>query len=185
MSGIEFGVDVNADADARTDGALVDVLAKLHLGVGKLNDTLDRAQLIEQRRLESLPRWVPLQQMSSGTRTTDVIDFGGPQPGRRWAVRLLVALASPLAANAAQVTWYVGQKMPGPAAGQLPLSLARWQFPSVPGLQSFTSDVIMVSSSEHLLAGLVGIATNADITLTIAVNDQPAFGAVAAYAALD
>lgn len=185
MSGIEFGVEANADADAGTDGALLDVMGKIHLGLGKLNSALDKQALREQQRLESLPRFLPLQRMSSGTRVTDIVDFGGPQPGRRWAVRMLATFASPLAANAVQTTWYVGQVMPGPGVGMLPATLARWQFPSAPFFQNFTSDVIMINSNEHLIAGLTGIATNADLSLLASINDQPAFGAAAAYAALD
>jgi hypothetical protein len=90
-----------------------------------------------------------------------------------------------LATNATVVTWYVGQIMPGPAPGVLPITLHRWQFASIPGFQTFGNSVISVNQGEHLIAGLTGIAANADIALNASIEDQPAFGAQAAYAILE
>jgi hypothetical protein len=151
-----------------------DLFANFHLAITDLTKEIRKANRSEQRRLASLPNYVALSKMSSpGAATTDFQDLGSPQPGRCWIVRLLVAIASPDAANAAKVTWYVGNIMPGPAAGQLPITMARWQFPSVPGFQNFTSDVFKVFPQEHLIAGLTGIPASSNIALTACVNDQP------------
>jgi hypothetical protein len=153
---------------------ILDLFARFDLSINSLAREVKKANQLEQQRLASLPNYIALSRMSSpGAAVTDVKDFDGPQPGRYWVVRLLTAIASPDAANAAKVTWYVGQSMPGPAAGQLPSTMARWQFPSVPSFQSFTSDVIKVFPGERVLAGLTGIPASSNIALSIAVNEQP------------
>lgn len=163
-----------------------DLFAKFGLAIGKLTDELVEHRRMEQRRLARLPIYVPLSRMSTpGVAVTDIQDFQGPQPGRMWVVRLLAALASPIAANAAVVTWYVGQIMPGPAAGMLPSTMAVWQFPSVPGFQNFTSDVIKVLPGEHLIAGLTGVPASSLIALKAAINDQPMFSQAGAVAAIE
>lgn len=161
----------------------LDLFAKFHLAITGLTDEMVKARLREQRRLAALPVYIRLSRMSSpGAAVTDIQDFGGPQPGRKWNVRLLVARASPGAANAAVVDWYVGQVMPGPAAGQLPSTMSVWQFASVPGFQNFTSNVIEILPGEHLIAGLTNIPASSNIALTVAVNDQPIWAQTAVVA---
>lgn len=170
-----MGIDVDADVDAASPG-LFDLFAKFNLSIDRLSDQIAKQNATEQARLAKMPIYIALSKMSSpGAAVTDIQDFGGPQPGRVWVVRLLSALASPLAANAAVVTWYVGQSMPGPAAGMLPSTMGVWQFGSVPNFQNFTSDVIKVLPSEHLIAGLTGIPASSNIALKVAINDQPLF----------
>lgn len=271
------------------DGGL-NLFAKFKLSIDTLTSAIEKNTLktirAEQFRLAQLPNYIPLARMSSvGAGTTDIQDFGGPQPGRVWVVRLLAAFGSPLSApvtpvynsasatfgaglanslalpvsfesitgfsvnfqggaapvsgqiavtnvvggslfylvtvpttglnfqinypnplpstgvapvvnvpamaagpysitvygtysNAtagAVVTWYSGQVMPGPAAGQLPSTMARWQFANLPGTQNFTSDVFKVMPGEHLIAGLTGIPINTNNALIAAVNDQPLY----------
>jgi hypothetical protein len=161
----------------------LDLFAKFHLSIGNLTKAINQANRLEQQRLATLPVNYPFSKMSSpGAATTDLQDFGGPTPGRQWVIRLLTAFASPLAANAAVVTWYVGQVVPGPAAGMLPATMARWQFASVPAFQNFTTDIIKVQVGEHLIAGLTGIPASSNIGLTAIVNDYPLFGQAAAVA---
>jgi hypothetical protein len=137
-----------------------------------------RQRNAELWRRANLPVYIRQSKMSSpGAAVTDIIDFDGPRPGRQWIVRLLTAFAQPLAANAAIVTWYVGQNIVGPAAGMLPSTMAVWQFPSVPTFQSFTSDIITIMSGEHLLAGLTGIPASSNIALSIGIHDQPLYSA--------
>src|SRR6267378_4296808 len=112
-------------------GAWLSLFADLNVSVQSLGRAIAQQNKLEQNRLAHLPINISLDRMSQpGAAVTDIQDFGGPQPGREWVVRLFIALASPLAANAAVVTWYVGQVMPGPAAGMLPASMAVWQFSS-------------------------------------------------------
>jgi hypothetical protein len=167
----------DVDEDTNTEEGLWSLFAKLSLSIDTLADKVNKANLLEQKRYSSLPVNMPFSQMSNpGAATTDIKDFDGPKPGREWIVRLLSAMASPIAANAAVVTWYVGQNMPGPATGQLPSTMAVWQFPSVPGFQTFTSDIIKVRAGERLLAGLTTVPASSFIALKVIVNDQPSFG---------
>lgn len=153
---------------------LFDFFVKLGVSLDTLSERIDRQNQLEQQRLKALPVSVNFDRLSTPAGTTDLQDFDGPQPGREWHIRLLSAIAVPLAANASVVTWYVGQRMPGPAAGMLPASLAVWQFASVPAFQNFTSDVIVVRNGERLIAGLTGVPASSAISLGVAVNDQPA-----------
>jgi hypothetical protein len=67
--------------------------------------------------------------------------------------------------------------MPGDAAGQLPINMKRWEFSSLPGQTSFTSNVITIRNGERLIAGLTGIPASARITLNVIINDEPAWAA--------
>lgn len=153
------------------------LFAKLGLAIESLAEQVKKANDNEQRRLNALPINYPQQRMSNPAGTTDIVDFGGPQPGRFWIVRLLTAFASPVAANAAVVSWYVGQVMPGDAAGQLPLNMKRWEFPSLPGQVSFTSNVVTIRNGEKLIAGLTAVPASSRIYLNATVNDEPAWAA--------
>src|SRR4029077_12344124 len=165
-------------------GALFKLFADFNITLRSLDQTIKSEHRSQQQRLAALPDSYSASKLSTpGAATTDVQDFGGPPPGREWVLRLLSAVASPLAANAAVVTWYVGQVMPGPAAGQLPATMAKWQFASVPAFQTFTSTVIKVKWGEHLVAGLTGVPASSVIALGFTADDQPAFaqrGVVAA-----
>src|SRR5882724_2955568 len=169
--------DISDDVETRDpDSPGFDAFAKFGLAINSLTDELKLQRRMEQNRLAQLPNYIALARMSSpGANVTDIVDFLGPQPGRVWVVRLLLALASPLGANAAVVTWYVGQIMPGPAAGQLPSTMGVWQFASVSNYQNFTSDVIKVYPGEHLIAGLTGVPAASNIALKAAINDQPLY----------
>jgi hypothetical protein len=182
---LDFSVSADADASAGRDNALLDLVGKLHIGINSLSKQLERF-LTEQMRLNQQPRNVPLEILSQpGAATFDIKDFGGPQPGREWVVRNLSAVASPLAANAALVTWYVGQVMPGPGNGMLPPTMARWQFASVPAFQAFGGNTITIRNGQHLIAGLTGVPASSSIALVATINDQSAFGAAAVYSLLD
>lgn len=183
MGGIDIGLDVDGNAGVDKDSAILDLLGKLHIGINDMAAEQAKANRLEQRRLASLPDHFSTSRVSQpGAAVFDVVDFGGPVPGRQWIVRLLSAVAIPLAANAALVTWYVGQIVPTGTPGQLPGTMARWQFTSVPAFQSFTSDVIKLNSGEHLIAGLTAVPAASVIALNISVNDQPAFAATKAIA---
>lgn len=153
------------------------LFAKLGIAIESLTQQLSKADQREQRRLEALPRNIPFQRLSAPAGTTDIVDFGGPQPGRIWQVRLLSAFADPVAANAATVSWYIGQIMPGNAAGQLPLSMKRWEFTSLPGEQTFNSTALPVRNGERLIAGLTAVPASSRIFLSGTVDDQPIWAA--------
>lgn len=153
------------------------LFAKFGLAIESLADGIQKINEREQRRLAGLPINYPFQRLSAPAIATDFQDFGGPQPGRVWVVRLLSGFASPIAANAAVVSWYVGQIMPGDAAGQLPLTMKRWEFGALPAAEKFTSDVLVVRNTEKLIAGLTGVPASSRIVLNAVVNDQPAWAA--------
>lgn len=170
--------DVTNDQD---DNGMFNLFAKLNVSLDRMSDKMDRQARADQQRLASLPNYLPIARQSNPSGATDIQDFGGPQPGRQWVVRLFAAFASPLAANASVVTLYVGQNMGGPGAGMLPASMARWQFASVPGLKDF-SDQIKVLPGEHVVVGLTGVPASSAIMLNVVINDQPLYAASYAVA---
>lgn len=176
----QLDVGVNADADAGADGIFLSLLGKINVGIQSLVQKQSAADRREQAALERIPMVYPLTQVvQPGAAVFTVADFGGPPAGRQWSVQMLMALASPLGSNASVVTWYVGQNMPGPANGQLPISMARWQFPSIPANEDF-SKTILVLPNEHLLAGLTNIPASSTLVLTAIIADMPYPGPVTA-----
>lgn len=171
-----FNIDVDAgadaDADADSQSGLLSVFAKLTASVNSLQSTMDKQFRREQWLLEHVPVTIPVLVQSLSTAATEIVDLGGPQPGREWVVRMIGAFTQTLSPNAALVTWYVGQRAPVVAAGILPANWIRWQFPSVPGFQNFTSDVIHIKNGEHLVVGLTGIAGNTPILIRADINDE-------------
>jgi hypothetical protein len=143
----------------------------------RLNDHYDAQQ---QRARAALPRNLPLIQQSTSATTVDLLDFGGPQAGRQWEIRLLGVVSATSAGFVAMAatftTWYVGQKMTGNAPGILPIAQARWQFPTVPAFNDFSGDSLKVLPNEHLLAGLTGIpAAPTQIMCIAVINDLPLY----------
>lgn len=169
--------ELDTDTDTDSPGSLFDVFAKVHIAIDGLTEAVKKQQLTEQRRLAMLPNYVSFNRMSNPAGATDVVVFGGPQPGRQWVVRLLSAVAVPLAANVALVTWYVGQNMPGPGPGMLPASMAKWQFVAVPEFKNFTGTVIKVMPGENLIAGLTAVPAASFISLSAAIEDSPLYDA--------
>lgn len=165
--------------------------ARLVMALESAADNLDgfvKAWRKEQARLAQLPSVITLEQIvvPGAAQTSALVDLAGygPQPGRTWIVRLLAAIASPPAANASIVTWYVGQNVGNVTApGVLPVTMTRWQFPSVPGFQTFTSNVIQLLPNQHLIAGLTNIpGSSPPIALMAVVNEQPLYAQTSAIA---
>lgn len=162
----------------------VDFLASLNVSLGgiqagikKLNGHND---LEDARALANLPRQIPLYQESINATNTDFLDLGGPQAGRQWEVRLLIAISATVAGFVAMattpVTWYVGQKIAGNAPGILPMAMVRWQFSSIPNFKDLSGDQLKVLPNEHLMVGLTGIpAAPTQIICMATVNDLPLF----------
>lgn len=127
-----------------TPGA-AEAWAHLRLKVGQISDHLaaDRA-----RRDRALPIRGPL--VKAGTVPAAgplVLDLGAPAMGRRWDLRNLsvsdAADVGTAAAGAADV--YVGTPLAyGPMAW-------RWQLPTLPAVEKFSSDQIAVIPGDHLL----------------------------------
>lgn len=170
---VDASVGADADADTGPDShAWFDLFGKLSVSLDSVTSQLKEQFRREQEALRHVPVTIDLDRMSQpGAAVTDLQDFGGPQPGREWKVRVLSAIAVPLAANATIVTWYVGQIMPGPAAGMLPATMAKWQFTSVPAFEDFSS-ALTIKNGEHLIAGLTNIPASSTIALGASIDDQ-------------
>src|SRR5579859_223857 len=98
------------------DGPGLEIFADLKISLDGLTSEMKKRNDSERRRLAVLPRNQVYTRISTPVGATDIQDFGGPQPGREWVVRLLAAVAVPPAANAALVTWYVGKNTGGATA---------------------------------------------------------------------
>ena len=178
MSFLQFGANADADVSAGTapdedqpsGKAWLDLFAKLSMGVNSVAAELADARKREQDRLRHVAVTTTLDGASINVTGTDIQDFGGPQPGREWVVRLLSAY-SPAGANAATATWYIGQKILT-APGQLSPQLAIWQFASLPGFQNFTSDVHHLKPGERLLVGITGAPAASNIYYNVSIDDQ-------------
>src|ERR1700759_5129210 len=127
MGELEFSAGVELDADAEREGGILDLLGKIHLGINDNAVELAKMRQAEQRRLAGLPNYVSFSQANQ-TATTAVIDFGGPQNGRQWELRLLTVFAADRAANAVVTSLYVGQSYSA-GAGLLPITMKRWEAP--------------------------------------------------------
>lgn len=144
----------------------------LRVSLESVASELKRANDREQQRLSRIPINVPFSRLSNPAGATDIIDFQGPQPGREWHIRMLTGYASPVAANAAVVSWYIGQIVTGDAAGQLPITMKRWEFSSLPNAEKFNANVLVVRAGERVIAGLTGVPGSSRIGLTVIVEEQ-------------
>jgi hypothetical protein len=169
-----MSLDVSADASLSVQ------LGSIHAEIQKTNGKMDRAERI---RLASLPRQIHIiRAITSPTAvgTAFVVDFDGPQPGRKWEVRLLTAdslLAGAFVALATTpVRWHVGVNAQV-APGILPPQLMRWGFfGGIPARDDFSGDQIQINQNEHLLAAVTGVpAPPFNIQLVAVINDLPAF----------
>jgi hypothetical protein len=167
----ELMIDTDATVDTEETSPLLNLFARFNLTLDSLTKQLERQNNIEQRKIARIPLTVAIERMSAtGAVATDIKDFGSPFDGHKWIVRLLGTIADPLGANAATVTWYVGQNTPGSVAGQLPVTKARWQ-QGVPKFDTFTKGGITIGAKEHLIAGLTGIPASSFIGLIACVED--------------
>jgi len=150
------------------------LFAKIGLALDSISARAKAEQDRDQRRLNALPVYQVINRFNTvPSVATEIVSFDGPENGREWHVRLLTAFASPVASNAATVSWYVGQQVPGDAAGQLPVTMKRWEFTTIPGQVAFSSSVFVVRAGDNLLAGLTGVPAASRIALTAYIQDQP------------
>lgn len=156
------------------------LFAKLGLSIESLAAELKRDNDMRQRRLSVLPRYVPMERLAA---SAGLVDFGAPQNGRVWTVRLLGAAESPdpTLANAANVTWYIGPYVPGAApANFLPITSARDCFATgLPTFRTYTSNVHQVLANQHLVAGVTAVPAlpHNVIALVAVILDQPQWAA--------
>lgn len=170
----DLGVDADLDVDVKADGMglLADAVLKLHAGVNDMARQQKQALQLEQWKLDNLPNYISLTQTAPNTATS-VIDFGGPQPGRKWVVLYLANVADGLVANAAVPSWFIGPNVSNNIPANLPESMFRWAFTAHPGFQTFTGQVLQVNANERLLCAITGNpAAGVILTANAIINDQ-------------
>jgi hypothetical protein len=165
----DLSADVSLDIGAGSGGIIADLLGKIHLGINDLAMQQAKQFQEEQRRLAGLPNYYTISKTTQAA-TADLIDFGSPQNGRTWIVRLLTGFSNDLTANASAVTWYVGQRI-STAAGVSIVTNARWFFASLPAVQKFSGE-IQLQPNEHLLAGITGIPASSNLVFNVAIEDN-------------
>lgn len=151
------------------------LFAKVGLAIESLTAEVKRSNDRQQRLLNALPRYVTMEKFTVGA---GLIDFGAPQNGRVWIVRLLAGAESPdpTLANATSVTWYIGPYVPGASgANLLPVTSARECLVGLPAFRTYTSNVHVVLANQHLVAGVTGVPASPHngIAVVAAVLDQP------------
>lgn len=133
----------------------------------------------EQMKLGVQPRTLTLtQQSTSNAAATDLLDYGCPQPGRKWVVRSWGVYQLPYTTTATTIaTLCVGQRI-AVAAGVLPAGMVRWQFTGVPNFKDFGPGVIVVNPLEHVLVGLTAKGNTDVIPSFITIEDLPQWAAL-------
>lgn len=144
---------------------LIGIFAKFGLSIDSLSAQIQRSNDLEQRRLRALPRAISVEKQT-GTTVTDIIDFGKPEPGRRWEMRELGAVCP--AATTGNATFYVG-----PYIGVAVPTSGRWNFPTLPGFETFSGSQLVVLSMQHLYCAIVGMTPGVPIGLFATFDDMP------------
>jgi hypothetical protein len=135
-----------------------------------------------QRTLSRIKNYLPLSAaVTLNASGVGVADLGTPTLGRVWTVRQLMAatLGGELAASAAaNIGWYIGTNVPGTAAGTSLQITTQWRasFTAVPGINTYTSDILQLRFGDHLFVvvnGPIGQA-NANMVFNAVVLDEPA-----------
>lgn len=171
-----LGLGMEADASAKIVLALGSVKEEIH------RSRVENAEYNKQRHLERIKNYIPLSQaVTLNASGQGVVDLGTPSLGRVWTVRQIMAsvLNGELAASAAaNIGWYIGTNVPGPAAGTGALQVTtQWRasFTAVPSIQTYTSDILQLRSGDRLFVvvnGPVGQA-NAVMVFNAVVLDEP------------
>lgn len=151
----------------------LDVEAEVSLGVqiGRMLHSFDDA-VRQLHAAVRVPDVIHHNPQASGLGTAPWIDLGGPAQGRWWTVRRLQLCdpAGPGQAVAGLAFWYEGLPVPGqvPFSGQW-----RWSMLSLPKVDTFTGEVIVIKSPNHLLVSLSG-GSAVELQAQAAVLDHPA-----------
>lgn len=151
--------------------AAVDAQAGLDLQIGRAVTELGDA-VRQLHAAVRVPDVIDANPQGSGLGTDPWIDLGGPAQGRWWTVRRLqlCAPAGPGAAVAGLAFWFEAL----PVAGQAPASGQwRWSMLSLPKVDTFTGDVIVIKSPNHLLVSLSG-GSAVELQAQAQVKDHPA-----------
>jgi len=88
---LNVDADVGGDAEADGNGAFLNLFGKLTASIDSLAATIDKQMKREQWLLSHVPVSIPVTGSTLNGDVTRIVDFGGPQPGREWVIRLLTA----------------------------------------------------------------------------------------------
>lgn len=168
-----MSLDVDADFMVKLGLSLDGISA----GISQINR---RAERENQQRLEAFPR--PLALFSPPFTAAGFFDFGGPQLGRHWEVRLAGVVGLSTASNVwvvggtpPVVTFYEAKLMTGLALalGILPLGLVKWQFNALPAFDNFSGDQFIIHENQNLIVGVTNIPATTALTCIATINDFP------------
>lgn len=179
-----LGLDVGID---------VDFSAKFDAAIGRLATTITTEMMrAEQRRLMLIPNPVAMEGLlTPGAATTALWNFGTPQMGRKWELRLWSLDSQPDGSNTSNflllvgantVAAQVGQQVTGfPAAAVLTTSM-RWRFNQAPNQKDFSGSVITIKAGQNLMVACLGAPALTNVSIAVAFDDmmdQSARGSVA------
>jgi hypothetical protein len=169
-----MSIDVDADFMVKLGLSLDGISA----GISTMNK---RAERENQLKLAAFPRSEAL--FSPPFVAAGFYDFGGPQLGRHWEVRLAGVVGIVTPANNAWVvggtppvvTFYEGLLMTGiaMAPGILPAGLVKWQFNALPAFDNFSGDQFIIHENQHLLVGVTTVPATTALTCIATINDFP------------
>lgn len=179
-----MGIELAADFDFG---------AKLDLLTDAINGMVTAQQKLEQRRLQLIPNNVRMSGLiNPGALTSGVYDYGGPQQGREWEIRLWSIDSQPdgsntgnylLIAGPAIPGAQIGQFVPGIASANIPTSDLIWRLNAAPGNKDLSPGVGTVKYGQHLMVAVVGAPANTtNVMSTVAFDEvvaQAARGAIA------
>lgn len=139
------------------------------------SDRVNKENRYHLRQIMKLrqPVYAPLSKsVTLDANGNGILDFGGPQHGRRWLVRntsLSDAGSYFTSMGSAKAVLAVGQNIRGTI---LP-NMVRWAYASVPVTDTFGSDQMWIVPRDHVLISVTGGNASQAIQGTIWVQDFP------------
>jgi hypothetical protein len=129
-------------------------------------------QILKSRQ----PTYAPINSsVTLDSNGNGIMDFGGPQVGRRWVVRMVAfsdAGSYFTTMGSAKVTLCVGQNV----NNNITTNMVRWPFGTVPNAQSFGADQMWVVPRDHVLMSVTGGNSGQSIQGVIHIQDFDELG---------
>lgn len=166
--GASAGLAAGASAD---DEGGLQVFAQLAATLGRVAGALEA----NIKNAEILPRIITLTQSDGINSNFALVDFGGPNDGYFWHVRLVtisdsVSWGNSMGAATAQIG--IGQEVGGQNTQLLP-NQVRWPFAVLPNAATFSTWHLTVQRSEHLLVQVLGGTNGQGVTVTAVIEQRP------------
>ena len=165
---------------------LVELLGRLHLTLGSLDQHMKDQQRRRLRHMQDLPALVPVTGVSVGVANNVVpasgillLDLGGPQVGRRWLIRAVsISDAGNFSTSmgSAICQFYVGRHT---SATAIAPQQVRWPFTVLPNAATFGSEELPVLPMDRLYCLFSGATSGQILQATALVQDlDPASKAI-------